>query len=189
MTIPEYAQLRAFARIDGLKLFLLWLASFACYMAGLRSPDWGLLGLLLAVLTPLLVYRMVRRFRDVSLDGTISFGRGWLYAFFLFFYAALLFAVAQYVYFAFLDNGFFTESIATLFADRESAAMLKQMGIDQQMAEAVQALAAARPIDLALNILVSNLFTGVLLGVPIAAFAQRSTPRKQPADHQQQQPQ
>ncbi|MBQ8095848.1 MAG: DUF4199 domain-containing protein [Prevotella sp.] len=187
MTIPEYLQLRAFARIDGLKLFLLWLASFACYMAGLRSPGIGMVGMLLAVLTPFMTYRMVRRFRDNALDGTISFGRAWVYVFFVFFYASLLFAVAQFVYFALLDNGFFTDSMSSMLSQPETATMMKQMGMDkQQIEEAIQALASARPIDLSLNILFSNLFIGLLVGVPVAAFAQRNTPRNQPIDPNQQ---
>ena len=173
MTALEYIQLRAYARADGLKLFLLWLASFACYMAGLRSPGLGLVAFVLALATPFLVTRLLRHFRDDGLQGIISFGRGWGYVVFLFFYASLLFAVAQFVYFNWMDKGYFIDSITQMFSDPTSAAAMKQMGMSATLDQAVQSMQAMRPIDMALNILTSNLLIGCLVALPIAAICRR----------------
>ena len=77
MTPPEYIQLKAFARIDGALLSLLFVAAFACYVVGLKSPVYGLLALLTIVLTPVFVVVRLKRFRDEALLGKISFRRAW----------------------------------------------------------------------------------------------------------------
>ena len=55
MTTQEYIQLRAFARVDGTYVGILWIASFACYLGGLSSPMLGLVGGILAVVSPFFV--------------------------------------------------------------------------------------------------------------------------------------
>ena len=174
MTAPEYFQLRAFARIDGLKLFLLWISSFGCYVAGLRSPMLGMVAMALAIVTPFFSARLLRGFRDNSLDGIISLARGWAYVIFQFFYASLLFAIAQFVYFSFLDKGYFAQALTQMLEAPESAEALKRMGMGPQIYDSLEMLRTMRPIDLALNIMTSNLLIGCLIGLPIAAFCKRN---------------
>jgi len=174
MTAPEYIQLRAFARVDGVKLFALWLASFVCYVAGLRSPGLGMVALLLAFITPFVTVRLLKKYRDTGLEGVISFRRGWGYVIFLFFYASLLFALAQFVYFAFLDKGFFAQALNELFSTQESSNAMQVLGMGASVGEMMQQLSAMRPIDLVLNILTSNLLIGCLLGLPVAALCKRN---------------
>ena len=174
MTAPEYFQLRAFARIDGLKLFLLWVASFGCYVAGLRSPILGVVAMTLAIATPFFSARLLRAFRDYGLDGIISLRRGWAYVVLQFFYASLLFAIAQFAYFTYLDKGYFAQALTQLFESPESAEAIKQMGMGAQISDSLQMLRTMRPIDLALNIMTSNLMIGCLIGLPIAAVCKRN---------------
>ena len=171
MTVPEYIQLRAFCRVDGLKLFALWLASFLCYMQGLHSPGLSLLAMVLVLATPFLSYRLLRKFRDEALDGSISFLRGWLYVMFQFFYASLLFAVAQFIYFAYIDKGAFINEMSEMLAAPETIEAMRRMGMGASVNETLEMMRQLRPIDLVFSVLLSNLFTGCLLGLPIAAFA------------------
>ena len=39
MTAEEYIQLKAFARIDGALLSVMWIASFALYVIGMTKTD------------------------------------------------------------------------------------------------------------------------------------------------------
>ena len=174
MTAPEYIQLRAYARIDGLKLFAMWLVSFLCYMQGLHSPGLGLVAVILAVATPFLSYRMLRKFRDDALDGVISFRRGWLYVLFHFFYASLLFAVAQFIYFTYIDKGAFISEMTDLFSEPATLEALRQMGMSSDISNTLEAMRQMRPIDMVLNVLLSNLLAGCLLGLPVAGFAMRA---------------
>lgn len=173
VTVSEYVQLKAFARIDGARLSFLWMASFALYIIGLKSPGYGLAAMLLAVITPFFVGRCLRRFRDEGLKGTISFGRGWVYTVFVFFYSGLLFALAQWAYLTYMDQGYMMRTITEALANPETAEALRQMGMTETIGESLYQLGQMRPIDLSLNMLTTNIMLGMLLGLPIAAVLQR----------------
>ena len=166
--------MRAFARFDGLKLFALWIVSFIFYVAGFSTPSLGMLAVLLAFITPYLVTRLLRQYRDNGLDGIISFGRGWAYIIFLFFYASLLFAACQFIYFSFIDKGYFASAVSDMFNNPENSQAIKILGMGNSMEEGLKQFCEMRPIDRVLNILTSNLMIGVFLGLPIAMLCKRS---------------
>ena len=173
MTPAEYIQLKAFARVDGALLSLLWIVSFACYVIGISSPLYSVIALLLMVVTPFFVGHRLAKFRDEGRQGVISFRRAWAYSIFVFFYAAILLALAQYVYFAFLDQGYLLFSFNKVLASPEAKQLIEQYGMQQAMSESLQQMGQMRPIDYALNVLTVNIMAGVVLGLPIAALLQR----------------
>ena len=173
MTPPEYIQLKAFARIDGALLSLLFVAAFACYVVGLKSPVYGLLALLTIVLTPVFVVVRLKRFRDEALLGKISFRRAWFYVALMFGYGGLLFALAQYAYLAYLDQGYMLMVITEMLSTAETAELINQMGMTDQISESLHVLQNTRPIDFALNMLMTVVLSGTMLGMPIAAVMQK----------------
>lgn len=179
MTAQEYVQLKAFARIDGAKLSLLWMASFALYVIGLSSPAYGLGALVLAVLTPFFVGSCLRHFRDEGLEGSISLMRGWVYTVYVFFYGGLLFALAQWAYLTYMDQGYLMKAIGQMLSTPETAESLRQMGLTETLDESIQMLGQMRPIDLSLNMLTTNIFTGIVLGLPIAAVLRKGSGKQQ----------
>ena len=99
--IEEFMQLKAFARVDALLLTLLWTVSFACVtMIGA-----GTMGNLLAMATPFFIGWRTCLFRNNVLNGRISLRRAYAYSLYNFVYASLAFALVQFVYFRFIDNG------------------------------------------------------------------------------------
>ena len=173
MTAPEYIQLKAFARIDGALLALMLVVAFACYIVGLTSPTYGFLALFAIVLTPVFVGVRLRRFRDEGLAGTISFLRGWAYVSFVFFYGGLLFALVQYAYLAYIDHGYMLMIITEMLSTPETAGIIKQMGMADQISESLHILQTMRPIDFALDMLTTLIMAGMMLGLPIAAVMQK----------------
>ncbi len=173
MTPAEYIQLKAFARQDGALMALLWIGSFGCYIAGLGHPIYGMIAVMLAVATPFFAARRLRHFRDFGLEGIISMRRGWAFVVLIFFYASLLLAIAQYAYFAFLDHGFLMDTIEKMLHSPEAEQMLKQAGMKESIEENLAQLQAMRPIDIALNVLTTNILIGMVLGLPIAASMRR----------------
>ena len=170
MTVPEYIQLRAFARIDGARLSVLWIASFACYILGLKTPELGLLSIGLALVTPFYCVHRLKHFKADALDGSaISFGRGYAYVVFMFLYACLLFAAAQFVYFTYMDNGYFVNAIADMMEQAGGTAALGT-AFSAVLQEGIEALRSMRTIDLVLNILMSNMMIGALMALPVAAI-------------------
>ena len=167
--------MKAFARIDGALLAVLWVASFACYIAGIANPLYSTLAMVLIVATPFFVALRLGKFRDNGRDGIISLSRGWAYSVYVFFYAAILLAIAQYIYFAYIDQGYLLQSFATALSTPEAKQMMEQYGLSQTMNESMEMMEQLRPIDYALNVLTVNIMAGIVLGLPIAALMRRNS--------------
>ncbi len=164
-------QVRAFARQDGFFLFLVWAASFVSVIQAPTS-SWGSL---LALSTPFFVGWRLQSFRNSALDGVISFRRALAYGFYTFFYASLLFAVGQYVYFRFLDGGQLIASVRNGIA--QLTPVYEASGISiTQLRQSIDAVASLTPIELAFVFMMQNLFFGFIMSFPIAAVCQRHKP-------------
>jgi len=173
MTALEYIQLKAFARIDGIVLAVVLVGCFACYILGLQAPTYGLGALLLAVSVPFVVGWRLKKFRDEGLNGEISFLRALGYVVLVFFYGGLLFALAQYAYFTYMDGGYLTRSLTEMMAQPENSEMLRQLGMTKQVDESLSMMGQMRPIDLSLQALTMLLMVGPVVGVPLAAILHR----------------
>lgn len=173
MTAPEYIQLKAYARQDGFFLALLWTASFVCYIMGISNQMLGMLAIGLAIMTPFFVAGRLRKFRDEGRGGLISFRRSYAYTIFVFFYAAVLLAVVQFLYFAYIDNGYLMSSFSRMMSSEEGKQIISQYGMSQMVEEGLSEMANIRPIDYALNILTVNIIIGFIVGVPIGLVMQR----------------
>ena len=92
----------------------------------------------------------------------------------MFFYGAVLLAVAQFVYFAYLDNGYLLSTYSKIVSSSEGHELIKQYGMSQMVNDSLSEMASLRPIDFALNILTVNIIIGFVLGVPIGLVMQRA---------------
>ncbi|MCR5131034.1 MAG: DUF4199 domain-containing protein [Prevotella sp.] len=157
-------QLKAFARQDGLFLGLYWTVSFALTM---MIPE-SALGSLMALSTPFFMGWRLCAFRDKALDGVISFRRGFAYCVYSVLYASLVFALAQYIYFRFLDNGNFMSIMNNGVNAIEE--VYKQQNIDtSELHKAVESMGKVTPMEWTFAIMMQNIFLGALLGLPVAA--------------------
>ena len=111
----------------------------------------------------------LRKFRDDVLGGKISFRRAYGYSILTYLYAALLFAVAQYLYFQFLDNGFLVSQYSLQASSPQMQEMMKLYGLtEQEIHFMLENIAALRPIDIALQFFSTNLMLGVFVSLPVA---------------------
>ena len=161
-------QLKAFARQDGAILWLLWTASFIGLIVD-PTASWGSL---FAFLTPFMVGWRLVKFRDEALDGVISFRRGYAYCWYVFFYGALLFAIEQYLYFRYLDNGTFATLLMQTSKTLEEVYKAEGLGI-AEIKEAMDVMSKLKPIQFAFLFLMQNILTGTILSLPIAAICAR----------------
>lgn len=174
INVTALIQLKAFARQDGFFLFLLWLASFIAMVMNPAST-WGSL---LAIATPFVVGWMLIRFRNYALSGNISFRRGLAFSIYTFFYASMLFAVAQFVYFRFLDNG----ALATMLLNsvKTLEPIYKANGIStNELQQSLTMIGSLSPIEVAFVFMMQNFFVGLVLSFPIALFCQHRGKRGQ----------
>lgn len=176
----DYEQLKAFARIDGAVLGGLWILSFACFIGEFLSPIFGLAALAVGIGSLVFATLRLRHFRDVVLGGYISFRRAFAYGLYIFFYAALLMAAGQFVYFQFIDHGFMLEQYSAVMSQPEFTAMLRVYGLTgSDMNMLIDNLSALRPIDIALQFLTTNIFLGFALSLPMAAMMMRKPRQNQ----------
>lgn len=129
---------------------------------------------LLAIATPFIIGWRLIKFRNYALDGIISFRRALAYSWYTFFYAAVLFAVVQYLYFKFLDHGVLIQLM------NETAQILipiyKAQGLQEtEIQNAIAMFGSLTPIQLAFMFMMQNIFIGLVLSLPIAAVCMRKT--------------
>lgn len=163
-------QQRAFARNDGAWLGILWIASFACAVWGMKVPLIGTLGTALAVLTPFFIFRRIQAFRDYVRQGLISYWNSYSYSLSMFFYGSILLAVAQYVFFAFIDHGSFIAGTLNQVKDL----LIAGNYLESEVSEAMAYYEKMRPIDWSIYFMSVNIMIGVLVSIAIALFAYRS---------------
>lgn len=168
--IEDFLQLKAFARQDALILSAVWTVSFLCVTMAAA----GTLGNLLAIATPFVVGWRLIKFRDNILGGGISFRRAFAYAFYVFAYASLVFALVQFAYFRFLDHGVFAATIGESM--RLLTPLYKENGIStQQIKQSIDLVAMLTPVQWAFIFMMQNLFIGAIASLPIAAVCKRGS--------------
>lgn len=169
INVAHLVQLKAFARQDALLLALLWAASFACIM----MLNAGLIGNILALATPFLVGKHLAAFRTQALYGVISFRRAYAYSLYVFIYASLVFALVQYAYFQFLDNGAFAELITTTM--KQVAPVYEQNGVSkEEIKNSMDLITMITPVQWAFMFMMQNLFVGAIISLPIALIGKRN---------------
>jgi len=102
----------------------------------------------------------------------------WLFTALMFFYAAILSGVGEYLYFQYIDKGRAVEFFMQFLSSPETEAQYKMIGatdILEQSRTALTELAALSPLDLTLNLFANNLFIALLFSIPVAMVAHRKS--------------
>lgn len=132
LTKPEYIQLKAYARLHGTIMGLLWIAGFACFVGSISEPVLSFFFNFTIIFIPFLAASFVRYYRDRVLGGMLSFRRAYCYSLLIFFYATLLLAIAQWAYFEFLDQGRMLGSMTRMISTPEFAPVLEAYKVSKE---------------------------------------------------------
>lgn len=95
-----------YAMLFGTYLGGYWILKFILFPLGLTIPFLSFLFVGLTLCVPFMGYYYVRMYRNTVCSGSISFLHAWIFTVFMYMFAALLTAVAHYIYFRFIDHGF-----------------------------------------------------------------------------------
>lgn len=161
----SFKQIKAYARIEGAILGVIWVASFA-FLVYMPQSWWGNLMILS---TPFYAGWRIKNFRDKIREGFISFKAAYFFSAYTFFYASLIFAACQFIYFQWLDSSAFTN----LFIQTLQTAIptYKQLKMDiSELQEGIKLIREMNAIDITSIILMQNIFIGTILSAPLAAF-------------------
>ena len=168
----KYVSLGNSARLDGARLGVFWLVSFALFIASLSVPPCALLWVATMIFTPFYIGLRTETFSRSISPKNISYWEAFTHSFLTVFYASLILAIGQWAYFQYLDNGMMISQYLSILEDDKMLESLKAIGYTQevikQKTEAIQAL---RPIDIALQFMWSNIVAGFFISLTTALYA------------------
>ncbi|MGR4837482.1 MULTISPECIES: DUF4199 domain-containing protein [unclassified Bacteroides] len=165
--------IQRYAMLFGTYMGMYWILKFILFPIGLTVPLLALLFMGLTVCVPFMGYYYTRMYRNAACGGSIGFLHSWIFTVFMYMFAALLAAVAHYVYFRFIDHGYI---ISTCESMLDTLAQTNAPGMEEYIAAYREALEAARmltPIDITMQLVSWNVFIGSILAVPTSLFVMK----------------
>ena len=159
---------------DGTCLAALWIATFTVSIAMFKfmSSSIGLIAWVLTValmlLSPILVYKFTVNYRNKECNGTILYSEAWLYMLIMYGCAIVLSAIAQYIFYAYIDPHMF----ATAIAELEGLADLTEIDPEgiRVLTEGMEKLNSTNAGDIVMSLVGGHMSRDILI-TSILAFA------------------
>lgn len=151
----------------GFVMGIYWVIKYLFLIFSSKVPGLSLVYLLLTLGVPFLAYYFTKRYRD-DIGGSISFFHAWRFGTLLYFFAALIVAVEQFLFFQFFAPQDFMYQAANQLIE-----MLKDSPGASEVVEAVSRMNFS-PIHLAVQGIFNNIFYGIVLSIPVAAILCRN---------------
>lgn len=171
--------LHKYAMQFGTYMGLFWIAKFILVPLGVEIPFLQIPFLILTLAVPFLGYYYARMFRDRVCGGNISFLQAWLFTLFMYMFAAILAAVAHYIYFRFIDHGLLYDTYYHVIQEYKKLDGQETQELWKQIEEALGIWGSFSPIELIFQMISSNVFYGSILAIPTALLVmkkKKSTP-------------
>ncbi|MFA6581314.1 MAG: DUF4199 domain-containing protein [Paludibacter sp.] len=121
----------------------------------------------IAIFIVITMYRMAVRFRDTECEGSITYGRAFLYILSTFFYAALISTVVKYIYFQFINPSY----LETMF--QESMKLMEKLKLPMTSVSADQMESMLKPVNYSFIYIWMNIIFGGLVGLMMAGFIKK----------------
>ena len=167
----NYANMGSSAHIDGAKLGILWVFSFALFVGNFSFPICGLLWISTMIFIPFYLGMLTRSYAEKTAQGQIGYWRAYLYSVMVVFYASLIFAIAQWAYFEWIDHDMIINRYLTMLTDPDFKKALDAMGYPKDTATSLsKMIRELRPIDIAIQIMWSNILAGLIMSLTIALY-------------------
>jgi len=166
-----------FAMEYGTYIGLTWVVVFGLYVWGLRTlnPLLLLVAMLAWVALPIPAFLFAHRFRQqLTGEALFGYGRAYCWCMVTLSYACLLTGAVEWAYFKFWDGGALLAQMTDFMTASEIGQTYKALGMGQTFSEleaTLEMLGGLSPLDLAMMLLNQNIFTSLLLAVPMAFFA------------------
>ena len=164
--------LQKYAMHFGTYMGIYWTLKFILVPLGFTIPFLMSLysGLTLAV--PFMGYYYVKIYRDKVCGGTITFAHSCFFTLFMYMFASLLVAVAHYLYFQFIDHGLILEE----YSKAINQFLVQTPGMETEklaLKNILESLYNLTPIDITMQLLSFDVFSGSLLAIPTALFVMK----------------
>lgn len=149
----------------GTYMGLFWIVKFSFIPLGFAVPLLQLLFVLCTLFVPILGYIFVRKYRKTYNEGGFSFFKALNFTLLMYMAAILLTAIAHYVYFRYMDNGY----LISCFQQQIHALKEVYAGVNPALVEnyvrAFDMFASLTPLQVVVQLISQNVFYCVLLSV------------------------
>ncbi len=162
--------------VYGTAMGIFWILKFMLVPFIFSVPFTSLCFLGLTVAVPFLGYFFARQYRNrYCPDGSVGFMQAWMFCLLMYAFAALLASVAHYVFFQYVDGGAMVATYRELLDELQSTAPEMEEMV-KQYRQAADLIAGMTPIDLTIQLILNNLFYGMLLALPTAFIVSLKRP-------------
>lgn len=165
--------LQRYAMHFGTYMGVYWVAKFILFPIGLTQPLFMFLFIVLTIAVPFVGYNYARNFRNKFCDGSLSFMQAWAFMVSMYIFAALLVAVAHYIYFRFIDNGFVINAYEQTFEASKSIPGFSEIIEQYPYQETLDQIRALSPIEITVRLLSQNMLYCSILALITAPFVAR----------------
>lgn len=167
--------LQKYAMHFGTYMGIYWILKFILFPLGLTIPFLQFLFIGLTLGVPFMGYYYARMYRNKICGGYISFIQAWLFSLFMYMFAALLVAVAHYVYFQFIDHGHIFNTYENMLQKSMETPNLPTDWKDllTQTKEAMGVIRGFSSIEITMQLVSNNVLWGSILAVPTALLVRR----------------
>ena len=169
----EKSKVMHFAMEYGLFLGIYFIFKFIISVA---SPGMLLLSSLSWAMTvgiPFVIFWMLKKYRDNYNEGFIEYGKAWSLAFFLLFFASLPEALAQFIYFQWINPTYIAEQFSNIMTAVEEVNNVKSSPFIEELLTAYSNSKTPTAIQMAVQGIFYNILLGSIISLVIAAFVKR----------------
>ena len=172
--------LHKYAMQFGTYMGIYWVVKFVFFPLGLTNPFLLFLFLGLTLGVPFMGYYYAKMFRNKVCGGGISFLQASMFLIFMYMFAALLTAVAHYIYFRFIDNGYIIDTYLGMLE--------VYMGVDMpgfevyidQIKDTLEQVRSMSAIQITMQLFTSNVLNCTILALITALFVMKKKEPIQP---------
>ncbi len=172
--------IQQYAMYFGTYMGVYWILKFILFPLGFTIPFLQFLFIGLTLGVPFMGYYYLKIYRDKICGGSISFSKAFIFTVMLYVFASLLTAVAHFVYFQFIDQGFIIENITLIinqFLEQvDEVPNLSETDVELMHTsanEVINTLAKMSAVDTTFNYMSRNIFGGIILALITALIGQR----------------
>lgn len=157
----------------GILLGLFWIFKYLFVILGGKYPEMNVIGNTLSIGTPVLLYYLLIKYNAGWMNREMRFGQGVQFTILLFFFASIFEALVVYVHIRWIDPAY----IANLYDS------MVEIAKALEISTVIITRLAEQPLPDAFtyifnNVIMVNLFIGLLLSPLIVPLALRFTPRQ-----------
>lgn len=168
----ERKSLLMYSMEGGVWLGLYLVLRFVCSVAGTLSPLFDALALVLLVGTPFVLYYIMLRYHRQN-DYLSGFSLLWMMGIMLFFFASLISAIPEYIYYQYINPDFIANAMSQSMELIENMGLMKNDEAYKQMQQLVEEGTAPTALQMIMSSMWSNVFFGSLLSIVVAPFVLR----------------